>query len=316
MTTHQPSAGPQVSGTPHRQIQRELTVLTPAAISPPPHAAAATAARSPSTATTRTTIRCLPTGSAAGRKPGPAASAPRRPAVRPVTRATELIRALEKLTAQHADTLTRAIAELRTAGDIESAEAEVHAARTSADQRVATAEARAGQAEQDAGLARQSVAAAIARADHAQAAAADEATRSHAPEGTPRREPRTKPVIAPPARPRRRSPGHRSPERSWRILLSFRVHLLKPDLGTGLAPADARTALAGRPPGSAASRRWRGFTALAALGGSGIPRRGRRRRRRRRDRGCWRCQPGRTSGRLSGPRADTRALPALSMRCQ
>ena len=59
-----------------------------------------------------------------------------------LTRATELIRTLEKLTVQHADTLTRAIAELRTAGDIESAEAEVYAARTSADQRVATAEAR------------------------------------------------------------------------------------------------------------------------------------------------------------------------------
>jgi hypothetical protein len=40
----------------------------------------------------------------------------------------QLIRALEKLTSQHADTLTRAITELRAAGDIESAEAEVHAA--------------------------------------------------------------------------------------------------------------------------------------------------------------------------------------------
>ena len=50
--------------------------------------------------------------------------------------------ALEKLTAQHADTLTCAITELRAVGDIESAEAEVYAARTSADQRVATAEAR------------------------------------------------------------------------------------------------------------------------------------------------------------------------------
>jgi chromosome segregation ATPase len=59
-----------------------------------------------------------------------------------ITRAAELIGALEKLTAQHADTLTRAITELRAAGDIESAEAEVYAARTSADQRVATAEAR------------------------------------------------------------------------------------------------------------------------------------------------------------------------------
>jgi colicin import membrane protein len=59
-----------------------------------------------------------------------------------LTRASELVRALEKLTAQHADTLTRALTELRAVGDIESAEAEVYAARTSADQRVATAEAR------------------------------------------------------------------------------------------------------------------------------------------------------------------------------
>ena len=59
-----------------------------------------------------------------------------------ITRAAELVSALEKLTAQHADTLTRAITELRAVGDIESAEAEVYAARTSADQRVATAEAR------------------------------------------------------------------------------------------------------------------------------------------------------------------------------
>jgi colicin import membrane protein len=59
-----------------------------------------------------------------------------------ITRAAELVNALEKLTAQHADTLTRAITELRAVGDIESAEAEVYAARTSADQRVATAEAR------------------------------------------------------------------------------------------------------------------------------------------------------------------------------
>jgi colicin import membrane protein len=58
-----------------------------------------------------------------------------------ITRASELIRALEKITGQHADTLARAIAELRAVGDIESAEAEVYAARTSADQRVATAEA-------------------------------------------------------------------------------------------------------------------------------------------------------------------------------
>ena len=59
-----------------------------------------------------------------------------------ITRAAELVNALEKLTAQHADTLTRAITELRAVGDIESAEAEVYAVRTSADQRVATAEAR------------------------------------------------------------------------------------------------------------------------------------------------------------------------------
>jgi colicin import membrane protein len=59
-----------------------------------------------------------------------------------LTRASELVRALDKITSQHADTLARAIAELRAVGDIESAEAEVYAARTSADQRVATAEAR------------------------------------------------------------------------------------------------------------------------------------------------------------------------------
>jgi colicin import membrane protein len=59
-----------------------------------------------------------------------------------LTRAAELVHTLEKLTAQHADTLTRAITELRAAGDVESAEAEVYAARTSADQRIATAEAR------------------------------------------------------------------------------------------------------------------------------------------------------------------------------
>ena len=59
-----------------------------------------------------------------------------------INRAAELVAALERLTAQHADTLTRAVTELREVGDIESAEAEVYAARTSADQRVATAEAR------------------------------------------------------------------------------------------------------------------------------------------------------------------------------
>jgi colicin import membrane protein len=59
-----------------------------------------------------------------------------------LTRAAELVRKLEQLTAQHADTLTRAVTELRSAADPESAEAEVYAARTSADQRVAAAEAR------------------------------------------------------------------------------------------------------------------------------------------------------------------------------
>lgn len=59
-----------------------------------------------------------------------------------ITRAAELVTALEKLTVQHVDTLTRAIGELRAVGDIESAEAEVFAARTSAEERVATAEAR------------------------------------------------------------------------------------------------------------------------------------------------------------------------------
>jgi colicin import membrane protein len=59
-----------------------------------------------------------------------------------ITRAAELVAALEKLTKQHADTLSRALTELREVGDIESAEAEVYAARTSADQRIATAEAR------------------------------------------------------------------------------------------------------------------------------------------------------------------------------
>jgi colicin import membrane protein len=88
-----------------------------------------------------------------------------------LTRASELVRTLEKLTVQHADTLTRAIAELRAAGDIESAEAEVYAARTSADQRVATAEARLAeeiQRRRDAELEREA-----ARADRDQA---DDAT--------------------------------------------------------------------------------------------------------------------------------------------
>ncbi len=59
-----------------------------------------------------------------------------------LTRAAELIRTLEKLTAQHTDALARAVEELRSAGDVESAEAEVYAARANADQRVAAAEAR------------------------------------------------------------------------------------------------------------------------------------------------------------------------------
>src|ERR1022692_3243148 len=63
-----------------------------------------------------------------------------------LTRAAELVRKLETLTAQHADALTRAIAELRSAGDVESAEAEVYATRASADQRIAAAEARLAEA--------------------------------------------------------------------------------------------------------------------------------------------------------------------------
>src|ERR1019366_6697119 len=51
-----------------------------------------------------------------------------------LTRAAELVNALEKLTAQHADTLTRAITELRAVGDIESAEAERDDARADREQ--------------------------------------------------------------------------------------------------------------------------------------------------------------------------------------
>jgi chromosome segregation ATPase len=86
--------------------------------------------------------------SAAASRPRPAGSGQRaeetggQPVTIGVTRAAELIRTLEKLTAQHTDALTRAVAELRSAGDVESAEAEVYAARTNADQRVAAAEAR------------------------------------------------------------------------------------------------------------------------------------------------------------------------------
>jgi colicin import membrane protein len=108
-----------------------------------------------------------------------------------INRAAELVSALEKLTAQHADILARAITELRAVGDIESAEAEVYVARTNADQRVATAEARLGEeiqrrrdaeAERDAARAdrEQADAAAISRAEHAQAAAADETARIRA----------------------------------------------------------------------------------------------------------------------------------------
>src|SRR6185437_1173492 len=87
-----------------------------------------------------------------------------------ITRGAELVRDLEKLTEQHADTLARAITELRAAGDIESAEAEVYAARTSADQRIATAEAHLAeeiQRRRDAEAERDS-----ARADREQADAA------------------------------------------------------------------------------------------------------------------------------------------------
>jgi hypothetical protein len=120
------------------------------------------------------------------------------------------VRTLEKLTEQRADTLARAITELRAAGDIESAEAEVYAARTSADQRVATAEARlaeeiqcrwdtetgrdaaraarqvadatarAEQAQHDAEQAHRAEVAAIEHAHQAQAAAAEETTRIRA----------------------------------------------------------------------------------------------------------------------------------------
>jgi hypothetical protein len=91
-----------------------------------------------------------------------------------ITRAAELIGTLEKLTAQHADTLTRAITELRAAGDIESAEAEVYAARTSADQRIAAAHARLAeeiQRRRDAEAQRDTARAARGQADDATARA-------------------------------------------------------------------------------------------------------------------------------------------------
>ncbi len=59
-----------------------------------------------------------------------------------LTRAAELVSKLEQLTAQHAEALARAITELRSAADPESAEAEVYATRAAAGQRVAAAEAR------------------------------------------------------------------------------------------------------------------------------------------------------------------------------
>jgi DNA segregation ATPase FtsK/SpoIIIE-like protein len=65
-----------------------------------------------------------------------------QPVTAGLTRAGELIRTLEKLTTQHTDALTRAVTELRSAGDVESAEAEVYATRANADQHVAAAEAR------------------------------------------------------------------------------------------------------------------------------------------------------------------------------
>ena len=55
-----------------------------------------------------------------------------------ITRAAELVSASEKLTAQHSDTLARAITELRAVGDIESAEAR---GIRRPHQRVATAQA-------------------------------------------------------------------------------------------------------------------------------------------------------------------------------
>ena len=104
-----------------------------------------TAARSRSTATIPTTTRCPPTENAAGETPRPAASAPRKPGDTPYLRHNPRRRTRErprKAHRQYADTLTRAITALRAVGDIGSAEAEVYAARTSADQCVATAEAR------------------------------------------------------------------------------------------------------------------------------------------------------------------------------
>ena len=65
-----------------------------------------------------------------------------QPVTRGLTRGAELIHTLEKLTAQHTDALTRAVTELHSAGDVESAEAEVYATRANADQHVAAAEAR------------------------------------------------------------------------------------------------------------------------------------------------------------------------------
>jgi colicin import membrane protein len=94
-----------------------------------------------------------------------------------INRAAELVSALEKLTAQHADILARAITELRAVGDIESAEAEVYVARTNADQRVATAEARLGEEIQRRRDAEAERDAARADREQADAAAAQAVTR-------------------------------------------------------------------------------------------------------------------------------------------
>ena len=141
-----------------------------------------------------------------------------------ITRAAELVGALEKLTAQHADTLTRAITELRAVGDIESAEAEVYAARTSADQRVATAEARLAeeiQRRRDAESERDAARADREQADDATAQAVSRmddlrartcrTTRLHRSRGTPYPRQRSR---GNPAGPRRGGPRHqRRPRR-------------------------------------------------------------------------------------------------------
>jgi hypothetical protein len=87
------------------------------------------------------------------------------------------VAALGKLTTQHEAALTRAITELREGGDIESAEAEVYAARTSADQRIATAEARLAEEIQRRRDAEADRAAARSDREQADAAAAQAVTR-------------------------------------------------------------------------------------------------------------------------------------------